>query len=258
MVAARVIALISKKGGVGKTTSAVNLAAAFAERGRRTLVVDLDPQASASLSLGLRRGDLIPSAADLLLRRKRLGEVVRATSVPGLDLVTASIDLASLESELGFQSSEEMRLAGLLRGPQLSGYDLVFIDCPPSFTLLSRNAITAADGFVVPVVPHFLAVEGLRGLLDSVDRLRHRCRSGGPLLGILPTMVDFRTRLSQETLDELRQEFGDKVFAVTIRTNVRIAEAPSQGLPVLQYDPDATGSGAYRLAADELELRLTR
>ncbi|MCB1037561.1 MAG: AAA family ATPase, partial [Acidobacteria bacterium] len=154
--------MISKKGGVGKTTSAVNLAAAFAERGRRTLVVDLDPQASASLSLGLRRGDLIPSAADLLLRRKRLGEVVRATSVPGLDLVTASIDLASLESELGFQSSEEMRLAGLLRGPQLSGYDLVFIDCPPSFTLLSRNAITAADGFVVPVVPHFLAVEGLR------------------------------------------------------------------------------------------------
>ncbi len=254
-MAARVIALISKKGGVGKTTSAVNLAAAFVETGGRALLVDLDPQASASLSLGIRRGDLAPSAADLLLRRKTLADVIRPSSTPGLDLITGSVDLASLESELGFERSQEMRLAGQLRTSRLDDYGAVFIDCPPSFALLSRNAIAACHGYVIPTVPHFLAVEGIRSLVDSIDRLRHRCQSGGPLLGILPTMVDFRTRLAQETLGEIRAEFGGEVFAVSIRVNIRIAEAPGSGQTIFEYDPQATGAGAYRLAAEELMMR---
>ena len=253
---ARIIALISKKGGVGKTTSAVNFAAAFAEMGRRALLIDLDPQASASLSLGVRRGELAPSAADILLRRSALEEVIRPSSAAGLDLVTGSIDLASLESEAAYQRSEEMRLATHLAASRLNDYDAVFIDCPPAFTLLSRNAIAACDGYVVPAVPHFLAVEGIRSLVESIDRLRHRCQSGGPLLGILPTMVDFRTRLAQEMLDEIRAQFGGHVFAVSVRTNIRIAEAPGRGQTIFQYDPEATGAGAYRLAAEELILRL--
>ena len=254
-MATRIIAVTSKKGGVGKTTCAVNLAAAFSERGRRTLLVDLDPQASASLSLGVARADLAPSVSDVLLRNRAFRDVVRATSTKGLDLVTASVDLASLESEGSYGRSQETLLHKRLR-QETRGYDAVFIDCPPSFTLLSRNAVAACDGYVIPTIPHFLAVEGIRSLMQSIDRLRLRCQAGGHLLGILPTMVDFRTRLTNQTLSQIRSELGSDVFAVTIRTNIRIAEAPGHGKTIFEHDPGATGAAAYRLAAEELLLRL--
>lgn len=251
----RIIAVLSKKGGVGKTTSAVNLAAALARLGRRCLVVDLDPQGSASLSLGVDRAKLAPSVADVLLRNRPLRDVVRRTETPGLDLVTSSVDLASLESERHYQRSEETLLARRIL-PAGEGYDAVFIDCPPAFTLLSRNAVAACDGYVIPAVPQFLAMEGIRNLVDSIDRLRARCRGGGQLVGVLPTMVDYRTRLTQDALARMRKEFGEKVFAVEIRTNVRIAEAPGEGKTIFQHDPEATGAGAYLLAAEELLMRL--
>ncbi len=251
----RVIALISKKGGVGKTTSAVNLASALSEQGKRVLLIDLDPQASASLSLGAGRAELAPSVADVLLRNLHLHEVIRETSTPNLDLVTSSVDLGSLEGGGGYLRSEETLLDRKIHAVAQE-YDAVFIDCPPSFTLLTRNAVAACDGYVIPTVPHFLAVEGIRNLVESIDRLRQRCQRGGHLLGILPTMVDFRTRLTRKTLEQIREEFGQDVFMVTIRTNIRIAEAPAYGQTIFEYDPEATGAGAYRLAAEELLLRL--
>ncbi|MCH9651298.1 MAG: ParA family protein [Deltaproteobacteria bacterium] len=254
-MARRVIASISRKGGVGKTTSAVSLAAALSETGRKVLLIDLDIQASASLSLGVSRENLAPSMADVLLRDQPIRGAIRSTAHPGLDLATASVDLASLEEGGSYRRSDETLLARHLE--ELGdGYDIVFLDCPPSFTLLSRNAVAACDGYIIPTVPHFLAVEGIRSLVQSVDRLRFRCQQGGQLLGILPTMVDYRTRLTHETLKEIRQQFGRDVFAIAIRMNVRVAEAPSQGKTIYQYDTTSTGAGAYRLAAEELLLRL--
>lgn len=254
-MATRVIALISKKGGVGKTTSAVSLATALSELGQKVLLIDLDPQASTSLSLGVSREDLVPSMADVLLRGRPISAVARHTAHQGLDLVTSSVDLASLEEGGSYRRSDEMLLAEQL-GKLGGSYDVVFLDCPPSFTLLSRNAAAACDGYIVPTVPHFLAVEGIRSLVQSVDRLRFRCQQGGQLLGILPTMVDYRTRLTHETLKEIREQFGRDVFAIAIRMNVRVAEAPSLGQTIFQYAPASTGAGAYRLAAEELLLRL--
>lgn len=252
---AKTIAFVSKKGGVGKTTSTVSMAGALSEAGRRVLLLDLDPQASASLSLGIDRAALAPSIAEVLLRDHSFRQVIRRTAVPGLDLVTASVDLAGLESESSYRRADETRLARRLRDAA-GGYDVVLIDCPPSFNMLTRNAVAASDGYVIPTVPHFLAAEGIESLVESVDRLRFRCQSRSRLLGILPTMVDYRARLTHDVLNTLRSRFGKEVFAVEIRTNVRLAEAPAAGETIFQYDPEATGAGAYRLASEELLIRL--
>jgi chromosome partitioning protein len=256
-MSAFVIALISQKGGVGKTTSAVNLAAAFCERGQRVLLLDLDPQSSATLSMGIDRGSNTPSMADVFLRGLPLGKAIRSTGTPGLELVTASIDLKSLDREGTYSRQGETALHFKLNGVR-DRYDAVFIDCPPSFNLLTRNAVAAADGFIVPAVPHFLAVEGIRTLIEEANRLRFRCQTRSAFLGILPTLVDYRVRVTRKTLNELREEFGRQVFAVEIRTNVRLAEAPAEGMTILDYDPKSTGAGSYRLAAEELLLRTHR
>lgn len=252
-----VIAFVSRKGGVGKTTCAVSLAACLAETGRRVLLLDLDPQASASLSLGVERSALAPSMADIFLRAVPLEGAIRPTATPGLDLVTASIDLQSLDSEARYQDGSETVLRDKLANAAL-GHDLVLIDCPPSLNLLSRNAVAASSGYVVPAVPHFLAVEGIQSMIDAIDRLRVRCAGRTRLLGVLPTMVDYRTKLTGETLRAMRQALGQAVFGVEIRINVRLAEAPAAGQSILDYDSGSTGAGSYRLAAEELLLRLDR
>lgn len=250
-----IVALVSRKGGVGKTTSAVSLSAALAGRGCRVLLVDLDSQCSASFSLGVPRRDLAPSSADLLLRDQPAPALVRATPVPGLDLITASVDLMAADVELARSSGVTRRLRTGLESVR-ERYDFVFLDCPPSLSILPQVALVAADAFLVPVVPQFLAVEGVQNLLEAVDRLGLRAGGLAPSpLGIVLTMVDYRTRATRENVELVRRRFGELVFAVEIRVNVRLAEAPSTGRPIRDYDPASTGARSYDLLAEELLYR---
>jgi chromosome partitioning protein len=258
MLAAPVItALVSKKGGVAKTTTAVNLGAALAEAGRRVLVVDLDSQASASLSLGVERSGLAPSIADVLLNDAPIRGVVRPTAVAGLELVTASVDLLTADLELAPLRSREQRLRRGL-DPVRDEYDDVLLDCPPSLSLLSINALAAADAFIAPVAPQFLAVTGIDSLLQGAERIRTRLNRDLELLGVLLTMVDYRLGATRANVDLLRGELGSRVFAVEIRINVRLAEAPGSAQTIFQYDASATGAHAYRLLAEEYLLRAGR
>lgn len=249
-----ITALISRKGGVGKTTTAVNLSAALAAQGLRVLLVDLDCQASASLSLGVDRSKLAPSAADVLFAGLPASQAVRGTAVPGLDLITASVDLVKAESELSAFRGKETRLKSLLE-PIVKDYDYIFLDCPSSLSLLPINALTAADAFLVPVVPQFLAVTGVRNLVSAAERVAWDHGTRLRFLGLLLTMVDYRVKSSRRTVDEIRGEYGSDVFAIEIRINTRLAEAPAAGQTIFQYDSKATGAKAYQLLAGELLLR---
>jgi chromosome partitioning protein len=250
-----ITALVSRKGGVAKTTTAVSLAAALAGRGHRVLLVDLDSQCSASFSLGVSRDQLAPSSADLLLRDVPAPALVRSTPVPGLDLITASVDLMAADLELARTSGFSRRLRTGLESIR-ERYEFVFLDCPPSLSVLPQSALVAADAFLVPVMPQFLAVEGVTNLLQAAERLGLRTGGHSPHpLGIVLTMVDYRTRTTHENVGRVRGRFGDLVFAVEIRINVRLAEAPGAGESIFSFDPSSTGARAYALLAEEFLLR---
>lgn len=249
-----ITAVVSKKGGVGKTTTSVNLSAALAAAGQRVLVVDLDSQASTSLSLGVARGELGPSAADLLLSSMPASEVVRKTRIEGLDLITASADLVSLDNDLGPLPQKETRLSSALH-PIAGDYDQILLDCPSSLSLAPLNALVAADSFLVPTVPHYLALEGVRNLFAAVNRLYQRFGTRTFFLGLLLTMVDYRTNVNRENVARIRGLYGSHVFAVEIRTNIRLAEAPAAGLTIFEYDAQSTGAKAYHLLAEEFLMR---
>ena len=247
-----ITAVISKKGGVGKTTTSVNLSAALAGMGRRVLLIDLDPNAGASLSLGVPRTELGPSSADLLLRDAPPEALVRATGVSNLHLITASVDLRGAEVEIDKRTRKDAVLAGCLERIRRDyEYDDIFLDCPSSVGLLTRNAITAADYFLIPAIPQFLAIDGLDHLIATARRVAVSAGSPSDLLGILVTMADYRLRATREVVDELRRRFGIKVFVVEVRTNVSLAEAPALGQTIFQYRPQATGARAHQLLAEE-------
>ncbi len=249
-----ITAVLNRKGGVGKTTTAVNLGAAMAAQGHNVLLIDLDSQASSSLSLGVPRWALAPSSADVLLNSTPAVDVVRATRVMGLHLMTASTDLSSVDRELSPLPNREARLHSALR-PIRDRYDHILIDCPSVSSLAPLNALVAADYYIVPVVPHYLAIEGVRNLCNSADRLLARLGVPTKLLGIVLTMVDYRNKTTRENVARMREEFSNSVFAVEIRINIRLAEAPAAGQTIFEFDDSSTGADAYRLLAEEFLMR---
>jgi chromosome partitioning protein len=248
-VPARVYALANQKGGVGKTTTAVNLAACLAEAGERCLLIDLDPQANATSGLGARVNGV--STHDLL-DGAPLAELAKPTAFTNLDLVPARNDLAAAAVELSARAGGERYLADALSAAATERYGFVFLDCPPSFGSLTVNALAAADRVIVPVQAEYYALEGLSQLLGSINLVKARLNPSLAVAGILVTMVDARTRLAAEVESELRRHFGQLVFTASVPRSVRLAEAPSHGLPAIAYDRRSSGAQAYWKVAMEL------
>lgn len=253
----KIIALVNNKGGVGKTTSAVNLAAGLVAAGRRVLLADLDAQGSASLSLGLTRADLSPGSAEVILDGHPIREAIRPTSVKGLDILPGSMALASADLVLSAVAGREVVLKDALT-PIREDYDFTVLDCPPSLGLLTVNALTAADFFIVPVTPDYLSLEGLVNLLDAVERIKKGIGKAAGLLGILLTLADYRLNVTEEIGQMIRGYYGRLVFKAEIRGNVRLKEAPSFGKTIFDYDNGSAGAEAYRQLTKEVLKRINK
>jgi chromosome partitioning protein len=249
-----ILALVNNKGGVGKTTTAVNLSAALAGKNQQVLLIDLDSQGSASLSLGIPRSDLHPSSADVLLDGVAMRNALRSTLIEGLDLLTGSMELANADLFLAEVSERESRLQRALH-PVHQDYDFIILDCPPSLSLLSINALIAVDGFIVPVSPQYLALEGLVNLLEAVGRIHEEVGTVGSLLGLVLTLVDYRTKVTSEIVQMIRTHYKDRVFKTEVRTSVRLAEAPSFGKSIFDYSASSSGALAYRSLTEEVIVR---
>jgi chromosome partitioning protein len=250
----RTVSVTNQKGGVGKTTTCVNLAAGLALRGHRVLLVDVDPQSNATTGLGVDHRRVEGSTYDVLLGEVSMRDVVRASAIRGLDLAPASLDLAGAEIELVGAIARERKLAEALDGV-VADYEVVFVDCPPSLGLLTINALAAAQDLIVPVQCEYFALEGLGQLLGTAERVRRSINRGLRIGGLLLTMYDARTKLAEQVADEIRGHFPALTFKTVIPRSVRLSEAPSFGEPVLTLDPSARGSIAYRLLAAEVEAR---
>ena len=250
------IAIANQKGGVGKTTTAINLATAFAASGWRTLLIDLDPQGNASTGLGIGRGDRDNSSFEMLIDGTPLAECSRPTSIPLLDIVPATVDLSGAEIELVSAKDRTQRLREGLS--DRSSYDIAFIDCPPSLGLLTLNGLVAADKLLVPLQCEFFALEGLSQLLQTVEQVQQRFNEGLSIVGITLTMFDRRNRLTDQVSEDVREVLGDLVFETVVPRNVRLSEAPSHGVPALVYDHNCAGSRAYMDLARELIDRLPK
>jgi chromosome partitioning protein len=250
-VAGKIYAFANQKGGVGKTTTAINLAACLAEAGQRALVVDLDPQANATSGLGMRANG---SSSYDLLDGAPLAELVHPTAFANLDLVPAKPDLAGAVVELSGRSDGERYLAQALASGT-DRYDFVFLDCPPSLGPLTVSALVAADRVIVPVQSEYFALEGLAGLLETLALVRRNLNPRLTVAGMLLTMHDSRTRLGRDVEREVREHFPELVFSTVIPRNVRVGEAPSYGLPVTHHDPHSAGAEAYFELAKEVAAR---
>ena len=247
-----VFAIANQKGGVGKTTTAINLATALAAVGEQVLLIDLDPQGNASTGLGIPRSERSPGSYEFLIGLASLVECARPSQIPNLSVMPASVSLAGAEIELIDMERREHRLADALgASPDRQRWTTVLIDCPPSLGLITLNALVAVDAVLVPLQAEFLALEGIGALGTTVDRVRKRLNPKLHIAGVVLTMVDRRMTLSQQVEADVRAHYGELVFGTTIPRNVRIAESPSHGLPVLIYDNACAGSQAYILLASE-------
>ena len=251
------IAVANQKGGVGKTTTAINVATALAAIGMRVLLVDLDPQGNASTGLGVSHAERTLSTYDLLINDARLEDAFTPTRVPRLDIVPATVDLSGAEIELVEYENRTHRLDRALSRSK-GHWDVVIIDCPPSLGLLTLNAMVAAHSLLVPLQCEFFALEGLSQLLSTVERIRTRFNPGLSILGVALTMYDRRNRLTEQVSDDVRAVLGRVVFDTVIPRNVRLSEAPSHGVPALIYDHRCAGSEAYIALARELIARLPK
>ncbi len=254
---ARTIAVVNQKGGVGKTTTAINLAAALTLRGKSVLLIDLDPQGNASTGLGISRRDRGTTLYEVLIDGTDMADAVHETTVPNLWLIPSHIDLSAAEMEIGTQTGRNTRLRDAL-APIQNNYDFILIDCPPALGLLTVNALAVSHSVMVPLQCEFYALEGLSQLLKTVEMAKGSINPNLVIEGVMLTMYDVRNRLSSQVASDVRKHLGRAVFKNMIPRNVRIAEAPSFGKPVMMYDPNSTGAQAYMALGDELLARHTK
>ncbi|WP_434778806.1 ParA family protein [Neisseria sp. Ec49-e6-T10] len=250
-----ILAIANQKGGVGKTTTAVNLAASLAKKGKRVLVVDLDPQGNATMGSGINKGNIKHGVYHVLLGEHSVKEVLLKSPTGEFDVLAANRNLAGAEIELVQEIAREMRLKSALDEVK-EQYDFIILDCPPSLTLLTLNGLVAADGVIVPMVCEYYALEGLSDLVSTLRKIRQTINPKVDILGVLKTMFDARSNLAQDVAKQLESHFSKELFETDIPRNVRLAEAPSHGMPALVYDAHAKGAIAYLSLADEVIKRV--
>ena len=245
----KILAIANQKGGVGKTTTSINLGASLAKMGRQVLLVDIDPQANATVGLGVERQDIVYSTYSVLLGEINVPDAIIQTE-SGVDVLASEPSLAGIQVELTDAKDRDIRLHSALSVPMK--YDYVLVDCPPSLNVLTINALAAASGVLIPVQCEYFALEGLSGLLETFTRVKQSLNPNLVIEGILRTMFDGRNSLSNEVSEQLKQHFGDRVFRTVVPRNVRLAEAPSYGKPAIDYDNNCVGAQAYLALASEL------
>ena len=250
----KIIAYANQKGGVGKTTTCVNLSAYLATKGKKVLLIDLDPQGNATSAVGLDKDKDVKSIYNVIIGENYVEEVVKKSCIEGLDILPSEINLAGAEIELVSMDNRERVLKNILNRLK-SSYDYICIDCPPSLGLLTVNALTACDSVLIPIQCHFFALEGLTQLMNTIKLVKKHLNQQIDVEGVVLTMKDNRSNLVNQVSEEIRKFFGKKVFNTVIPSNIRLAEAPSYGLPICKYDPKSKGGIAYKELTDEFLAR---